>query len=128
MIELVFAMKKTAILGASNNPYRYAFRAAEMLRDYGHEIVPVGIKRGEVGGEEILDIRQEPEIEDVDTITMYIGAARQKEWHQYILNLNPKRIIFNPGAENPELEQLAQQKGIATLNACTLVMLTVGQY
>lgn len=128
MIEPDVTMKKTAILGASNNPYRYAFRAAEMLQEYGHEIVPVGIKRGEVGGEEILDIRKEPKIEEVDTVTMYIGAARQKEWHAYILNLNPKRIIFNPGAENPELEQLAQQKGIATLNACTLVMLTIGQY
>ena len=121
-------MKKTAILGASNNPYRYAFRAAEMLREYGHAIVPLGIKRGEIGGEEILDIRKRPKIEDVDTITMYIRAARQREWHEYIVSLNPKRIIFNPGAENPELEQLAQQNGIDTLNACTLVMLSVGQY
>ena len=90
MIEPDVTMKKTAILGASNNPYRYAFRAAEMLQEYGHEIVPVGIKRGEVGGEEILDIK----------------------------------LLHSSFS----CSQLAQQKGIATLNACTLVMLTIGQY
>lgn len=121
-------MKKTVIMGASPNTSRYAFLAANMLHDYQHPIVPIGIKRGEVLGEEILDLREQPAVEDVDTVTMYIGTRNQAEWYDYILGLNPKRIIFNPGTENPELEKLAKQKGIQSVYGCTLVMLRSGTY
>jgi predicted CoA-binding protein len=120
--------KKTVIIGATTNPSRYAYFAAERLTNAGHEIVPIGIKKGEVFGEEILDIRKSPQVEDVDTITLYLGARHQPEYYDYILNLNPKRIIFNPGTENPELVKLANTKGIETENACTLVMLGSGVY
>jgi len=121
-------MKKTVIIGATNNPGRYAFLAAQMLSSYHHEFVPVGIKDGAVLGKEILDIFQKPVVEDVDTVTLYIGPQRQPEHYEYILSLKPKRIIFNPGTENPTLEKLAEERGIEALEACTLVMLRTGQY
>jgi len=120
--------KKTAILGATTNPARYAYLAAERLTAKNHEIVPIGIKSGEVFGKQILDLRQKPKIEDVDTVTMYIGPQNQGEWEAYILSLQPKRIIFNPGAENPSLAQKASARGIETINACTLVMLASGLF
>ena len=115
--------KKTVIIGASPNPARYAYLAAGMLTEYENEIVPLGIKRGEVNGKQILDIRQKPAIKDVDTVTLYIGPRHQPEWYDYILSLKPKRIIFNPGTENNEFEKLAEEHGIEAMQACTLVLL-----
>jgi len=120
--------KKTVIIGATPNPARYAYLAAENLSEKEHEIVPVGIKHGEVFGQPILDIRQKPKIDNVDTVTMYIGPRHQPEWYDYILSLKPKRIIFNPGTENDEFEQLAESRDVEVLEACTLVMLRTGQY
>ena len=120
--------KKTVIIGATTNPSRYAYFAADRLTKAGHDIVPVGIKKGEVFGEEILDIRESPKVENVDTITMYLGPQNQPEYYDYIVGLNPKRIIFNPGTENPELVKKAQEAGIETDYACTLVMLGSGTY
>ena len=121
-------MKKTVVIGASTNPSRYAYIAANMLTDYKHEIVPVGIKKGEVAGVPIQDLRQHPQIEGVDTVTLYLGPQNQPEWYDYILGLNPKRIIFNPGTENLELEKKAKAKGIEPVYGCTLVMLRSGVY
>lgn len=118
--------KKTLILGASPNPARYSYRATEMLKDYKHEVIPLGFRKGKIGDEDIL--LDQIEYENVDTITVYMNAQRQQALHNYILSLKPRRIIFNPGAENPILEGLAHSKGIETLNACTLVMLTIGNY
>ena len=120
--------KKTAILGATTNPARYAYLAAERLSAHNHEIVPIGIKKGAVFGHEILDLRQKPNISGIDTVTMYIGPQNQREWEDYIISLNPKRIIFNPGAENPSLAHKASENNIETINACTLVMLGNGLY
>ncbi|MEJ2004973.1 MAG: CoA-binding protein [Cyclobacteriaceae bacterium] len=121
-------MKRTAIIGATPNPARYAYIAAQMLMDHGVEFVPLGIKRGEVFGNKILDIRSEPEIGEIHTLTLYIGARHQPEYYDYLLSLNPKRIIFNPGTENPEFQRMAREKGIEVDEACTLVMLRVGLY
>ena len=119
-------MKKTLVLGASDNPSRYSYQAVHRLQRHGHEVVPVGIRKGQVGG---LDIRLDrPSANDVDTVTLYVGPQNQPAWYDYILDLKPKRIIFNPGTENPELERMAQERGIRTEEACTLVMLSVGQY
>jgi len=120
--------KKTVIIGATTNPGRYAYLAADMLTEYQHEIVPLGIRKGIVFGKEILDIRTKPKLADVDTVTLYIGPNRQSEWYDYILGLRPRRIIFNPGTENDEFERLAEEKGIEILEACTLVMLRSNQY
>lgn len=121
-------MKKTVIIGATTNPGRYAYLAAEMLTKYNHEIVPVGIKQGVVFGKEILSIQSRPAIPDVDTITLYIGPQHQPEHYDYLLSLRPKRVIFNPGTENPEFEKLIEDSGAEAWQACTLVLLRSGQY
>ncbi len=119
-------MKKTIVLGATPDPGRYAYLAANKLVHFGHEIVNVGIKTGSIAG---VDIEKPETIHaDVDTVTLYVGPDRQKPLYDYILKTQPKRLIFNPGTENPELEELAKQQGIETIEACTLVMLSIGQY
>jgi len=121
-------MGRTVIIGSTPKPYKYAFQAAQMLDERNYNFIPLGIQEGEVLGREILNIFDEPEIMDVDTITLYINPTRQKEWYEYILSLSPKRIIFNPGTENQELKNMAEKEGINCLEACTLVMLSVGNY
>jgi len=121
-------MKKTVVLGASPNPSRYSYVAIQMLDEQGYEFIPLGIKKGCINRKEILDLRQKPKIHDIDTITIYMSAANQYQWHDYILSLNPKRVIFNPGAENPELADLANRQGIEVEFACSLMMLSVGNY
>lgn len=119
-------MKKTLILGASTNSSRYANLAAHRLVAHGHPIVNVGIKQGEVAG---VPIEKPEQIHtDLDTITLYLGPQNQPEYYDYILKSKPKRLIFNPGTENPELEELAEANGIETTEACTLVLLSTGQY
>lgn len=119
-------MKKTLVLGATNNPSRYAYLAANLLVDKGHQLINIGIKSGEVAGQPIQSIQNiHP---NINTITLYLSPQNQKEYYNYILETNPKRIIFNPGTENPELEKLAQQQGIQTIEACTLVLLSTNQY
>ena len=102
-------MKKTVIIGATTNPSRYAYIAAGMLKEYDHEIVPVGIKKGTVYGIDILPIDQHPIIKDVNTITLYIGTRHQPMYYEYLLSLKPKRIIFNPGTENSEFEKMVEE-------------------
>lgn len=118
--------KKTVIIGASDNSNRYSYIAANRLVAHGHEVVPIGIKKGRVAGLDI--ITDHPALEQVDTITMYINPQRQPAYYDYILSLHPKRVIFNPGTENDELEETLQQQGIQTMEACTLVMLSTGQF
>jgi predicted CoA-binding protein len=125
---MIMQDKKTMILGASTNPMRYAYVAAEMFAERKIPFVPVGIKKGKVFGEEILDLREEPQVEEVHTVTLYIGPQNQKEWYTYILSLHPKRIIFNPGTENQELMELARAQNIETCRACNLVLLSTGQF
>jgi uncharacterized protein len=121
-------MKKTVIIGATTNSTRYAFLAASMLNEYNHEFVPVGIKTGEVFGKQIMNIKDKPSISSVDTVTLYIGPDHQPEWYDYVINLKPSRVIFNPGTENEEFEKLLHERKIETIEACTLVMLRTGQY
>lgn len=119
-------MKKTVVLGATPNPERYAYLATVRLAHHGHEVVPIGIRSGKIGDLDILD--GTPPVKDVDTVTLYVGPDRQPPLYDYIFSLQPQRIIFNPGTENPELAALARQKGIETVEGCTLVMLSIGQY
>jgi predicted CoA-binding protein len=118
--------KKTVVLGASQNPSRYSNLAVNRLAAYKHPVVAVGRREGKIGNIEILT--GQPKEDDVDTITLYLNPANQKPYYDYILSLNPRRIIFNPGTENFELEELARQKGIRPMEACTLVLLSTGQY
>ena len=118
--------KKTLVIGASTNPERYSYRAVNMLVGKGHSVLAIGQKAGEVAGVKI-QTKAIP-VKNIDTITLYLNPARQRDYYNYIIEAQPKRVIFNPGTENPELETLAKAAGIATLEACTLVMLTTGQY
>jgi hypothetical protein len=118
--------KKTLVLGASDNPSRYSYLAINSLRRNGYPVMAIGKKTGKVGDVEIDKNQQEAS--DIDTVTLYLNPSNQKEYYDYILSLNPKRIIFNPGTENEELYELAEKKGIQTMEACTLVMLSTGQY
>ncbi|SMD33034.1 hypothetical protein SAMN04488029_1397 [Reichenbachiella faecimaris] len=120
--------KLTVVLGATADPSRYAYLAAERLKNHKQPFKLVSIKKGELFGEPFLDLKSKPTISEVHTVTLYIGAVRLAEWHDYILNLNPKRIIFNPGTENLELAKAAEAMGIETVFGCTLVMLGTGQY
>lgn len=119
-------MKKTVVLGASTNPSRYSYKATSKLKASAHEVIPVGIKKGDIEG--IVIENDTPNIEDVDTITLYLNPKRQVQYYDYILSLKPKRIIFNPGTENPELMKLAEENGIESEVACTLVLLSLGNY
>jgi predicted CoA-binding protein len=121
-------LKKTIIVGASPNKGRYAYRAAEMLVEHGHDIIPMGIKNGQVLGYEIVDIRAKPAINNVDTVTLYIGPHRQPELYDYLLSLKPRRMIFNPGTENEEFQSRASSAGVEVEEACTLVLLRTEQY
>lgn len=118
--------KKTLVLGASENPARYSNLALKKLVAHNHEVIAIGRKNGKVNGIEIST--DQKNIDGVDTVTLYLNPQNQKPYYDYILSLNPKRIIFNPGTENDELESLAAKMGIKTQEACTLVMLSTGQY
>jgi predicted CoA-binding protein len=120
------ADKKTLVLGATPDASRYAYLAANRLVSKGHSIVNVGIKTGDVAGVPI----EKPETihNDIDTVTLYVGPQNQEPLYDYILNTHPKRIIFNPGTENSELRRMANEKGIETEYACTLVLLSIGDY
>jgi len=119
-------MKKTVVLGASTNPERYSYLAVQRLTNHGHPVVAIGQKAGVIHGvaigTEMLDEKE------VDTVTLYLNPKAQASYYEYIFSLHPKRIIFNPGTENEELEALAKSKGIQAIEACTLVMLNTGQY
>lgn len=118
--------KKTVVLGASPKNDRYSNKAVRMLHQHGHDVLALGFEDGNIG--EIAIETNWKTIENVDTITLYLNPTRQKQYYDYIINTLPKRIIFNPGTENDELQKLAQSNNILCINACTLVMLSTAQY
>jgi|ERR1051326_760457 predicted CoA-binding protein len=119
-------MRTTVVIGASENPERFSFRAVKKLRQNNISVAAVGLKEGKID-----DVKIQtgfPKIENVDTVTLYVGPKNQPAYYNYILELKPERIIFNPGTENPELEEKVRAAGIEVLEACTLTMLSVGTY
>jgi predicted CoA-binding protein len=118
--------RKTLVLGASDNPDRYSFLAVNRLREQGHPVVAIGKRKVKVGDVDVDTIKKD--MSDVDTVTLYLNPNNQKEYYDYILSLYPRRLIFNPGAENEELARLARAQGIQTMEACTLVLLGTGQF
>lgn len=117
---------KTLLIGASNNPDRYAYIAAERLLAHGHELALVGLRPDVIFGHPIET--EKILFANIDTVSLYIGALRQPEYYSYILELNPRRVIFNPGTENPDFELLLKKNNIQYEEACTLVLLGTGQY
>ncbi len=120
------AAKKTLVLGASVNPARYSNLAVKKLTAYNHPAVALGKKTGNIGNT-IIETEKK-DFDNIDTVTLYLNPLHQKEYYDYIFSLHPKRIIFNPGAENEELADLAKEKGIIAQEACTLVLLSTNQY
>lgn len=118
--------KKTLVIGASTNPERYSYKAINLLRSYNHNVVALAKRAGKVGDVDILT--EFPAREDIHTVTLYVGAERQVEYYQALLELKPERVIFNPGAENFELADMLEMNGIETIEGCTLVMLNTGKY
>jgi predicted CoA-binding protein len=118
--------KKTLVLGASANPARYSYLAINRLRNHNHPVVAIGRRP-----QQVLDVEvgtEKKPFDDIDTVTLYLNPRNQEQYYDYILSLNPRRIIFNPGTENEELARRAREKGIQTMEGCTLVMLGTGQY
>lgn len=118
--------KKTLVLGASDNPARYSYLAVKRLRANGHQVIAIGKKPGVV--DDVPIITDRPMLTDIDTVMLYLNPTNQEEYYDYILSLKPKRVIFNPGTENEVLERLLQSAGGKSQEACTLVLLTTGQY
>ena len=125
-MQHVTAGKKALVLGASENPSRYSYLAMRKLTSHGHPVVAIGKRKGKVG-EVDIETNHLPH-ENIHTITLYLNPTNQKPYIDYILDLKPKRIIFNPGTENDELIKSAKQHGIEPVLGCTLVMLSVGNY
>ena len=119
-------MKKTLVIGASLKPERYSNIAIQRLVAFNHPVVAIGLRPGTVAGVEI-SVEEKP-FQDIDTITLYLNASRQVAYYEYILSLQPKRVIFNPGTENPDLYALLAKHDIAAEVACTLVLLSTNQY
>ena len=118
--------KKTLVLGASTKPDRYAFKAVEMLVNKGHSVIAIGQNAGEVAGISIKT--KNIPLKNVNTVTLYLNPIRQKDYYNYIVSTQPKRVIFNPGTENPEFYQLLKLNNIKVEVACTLVLLATNQY
>ena len=118
--------KKTLVLGATTKPERYAYIAINKLVEKGHSVLAIGQNAGEVAGVKIYT--KNIPLKNIDTVTLYLNPIRQRDYYNYILETKPKRVIFNPGTENPEFYQLLQSNGIKVEVACTLVLLATNQY
>ena len=119
--------KMTVVLGVTPNPSRYAYMATEKLKNHGFPVIPLGFRPGIVAGENIV-LDWPNSIDNLDIISLYIGPARQPEFYNYLIQLKPQKIIFNPGTENSEFYSLLKKVGIEIEEACTLVLLSTGQY
>ncbi|MEN8123696.1 MAG: CoA-binding protein [Bacteroidota bacterium] len=119
-------MKKSLVLGASLNEYRYSNMAIRSLVDHGEEVLALGLRNGKVVGIQI-EIGF-PKFLEIHTVTLYLNAKRQQQYYNYIISLQPKRVIFNPGAENFEFARILDNHNIYYENACTLVLLSTDQY
>ena len=117
---------KTLVLGASLNSSRYSNKAVKLLRAYKHEVLAIGRDEGNIDDVKIVHAFSADD--KIDTVTVYLNQEDQKIYYEKIVAAKPRRIIFNPGAENDELEKLARENGISTETACTLVLLNTGQY
>lgn len=118
--------KKTLILGASSNPNRYSFLALQKLKQHEYPVIALGRKK-EIVEDTVIETEKK-QWDHIDTVTLYLNPEHQKEYYTYIISLKPERVIFNPGTENDELEDLLHQHNIKTMRACTLVLLSTGQY
>ena len=118
--------KRTLVIGASLKPHRFSYKAVIKLLRNNIPVDAIGMREGDIAGVKI--VKPFPELADIHTITLYIGQKNQSPFIDYILKINPARVIFNPGTENPELEQLLRSRGIEVVENCMLVMLSKGEF
>lgn len=118
--------ERTLVIGASENLERYSNKAIRSLLRHNHLVAALGSREGQIEGVQI-DVDR-PDYSDIDTVTLYLSEHNQLSLYDYIISLKPRRIIYNPGAENRELEMLADKAGIENVEACTLVLLSTGQF
>lgn len=118
--------KKTLVIGASLKPQRYSNMAVKKLITHNQDVLAIGLREGQVAGVDIT--KNKEEFKNIDTVTLYIGPRHQPEYYDYIISLKPKRVIFNPGTENPEFYQLLMDNNIISEVSCTLVLLSTNQY
>jgi len=119
--------QKVVVLGASSKPERKSNQAVAMLQEAGHSVVPVHPAIEEIHGIPVKKKLREVE-GPVDTLTLYVGRELSQKMESAITDLNPGRLIFNPGAENPDLMAAAEKAGIPTMEACTVVLLAIGRF
>jgi predicted CoA-binding protein len=119
-------MPTTLVIGASTNPDRYSYKAIMNLLAHGHNVMAVSNKVGELSGVKFM--KPFPHLNDIDTVTLYVNSTIQKSYYDYIIGLKPRRVIFNPGTENEEFETVLKENDIEPVEACTLVMLSIGAY
>jgi len=119
-------VKTTLVIGASTKPWRYSCKAIKSLRNHKHPVLTIELQKGII--DDVVITKELPAGKNVDTVTMYIGAERQKPYYDFLVMLNPRRVIFNPGAENQELSDLLSKNAIEVIEECTLIMLETGQY
>jgi uncharacterized protein len=120
------SQNKTLVIGASENPERYSFKAISLLRMYNYPVVALGLRPGRVA--DVDFITSLSSLKDIETVTLYVGAQNQPIYEDYLLQLKPARVIFNPGTEHPVFAEKLRKAGIEPIEACTLVMLSTGQY
>jgi uncharacterized protein len=118
--------KPTLVIGASPNRSRFSYRAVQELANFHYPVFAVGIREGEIDGIQIQ--KPFPELPEIHTVTLYIGAQNQPDYYDFILGLKPQRVIFNPGTENEKFEEQLAKKGIEVVQGCTLVMLYNGLF
>ncbi|HBL73999.1 MAG: CoA-binding protein [Bacteroidetes bacterium GWF2_42_66] len=119
-------MERTLVIGASENPERYSNMAVRSLQKHGHEVLAIGAREGYIGDVKIEN--EKPSFENIDTVTLYVGPRIQPDYYGYVGSLRPRRVIFNPGTENPEFERELEESGVEVLEACTLVLLSTGEF
>ena len=117
---------KTLVLGASPKPNRYSYQAVERLISANHSVIALGFQSGKIFDKDIFTVKKQ--WKDIDTISLYLNPRRQEEYYDYILSLTPRRVLFNPGTENPNFESILEEQGIKAERACTLVLLATNQY
>jgi len=118
---------KTLVIGASDNPERYSYLAINRLRRFGHEVEAIGLRENRKVGDVTIQ-KGFPDLKEIDTVTLYLNPTNQIPYHDYLLKLHPRRVIFNPGTENDELENKLKENKIEVEEACTLVLLSTGQF
>ncbi len=122
----IYTMRKTLVIGASENPERYSYKAITSLLKHHQPVEAIGQKTGTIG--QVQFHTAQVHLTAIDTVTLYINPEVQKAYYAYIISLHPQRVIFNPGTENPEFYQLLEDAGISYIEACTLVLLSTGQF